>query len=152
MIFGHSIFLLFFQFIKMVSTGRKKTLNGVPKGYPLVTILGRFGAPGGNVKIMVLYTRSHYFEGWSRSRDTSCAALCTQCFPTRFSGRLSLDFFVDLDSKGGPRGGPRRTHEGPTNQLFGYFFPPASFGDPWGAQSRQNTPKTTKIIPKWTPQ
>ena len=46
------------------------------------------------------------------------------------------------------RGSRGRFHKGHANHFFGYFFHPASFGGPWGAQGLQNTPKYIKIIRK----
>ena len=59
-------------------------------------------------------------------------------------GTTFSQFFVDLDPKRGPRGGPQ-------NHFLGYFFHPASSGGPWDAQGRQKTPQgrqNTKMLAK----
>ena len=59
-----------------------------------------------------------------------------------FNVLLGTTFFSRFRCQFGfQRGCQGRTHEGPTNYFFGYFFHRASFGRPAGAQDRQNIPR-----------
>ena len=65
--FGHSFFA---AILVIRQNGRRfpKPLKDVPKGYPLETISGRFGGPGGNVKIMVSSKRNKHFMVGGRTQ------------------------------------------------------------------------------------
>ena len=135
---------------KIAPEDQKSTQRG-PKRYPLDTIFGRFGPPGGTVKTMVSCTRNHHFHGWRGSRGAYCTAPCDWYLPTCSSERLFLDFCRILLKFGPPRGGP-------TNQLFHHFFDSAPLGGPLGGpgspndpQGHQNDTKIDKKSDKMTP-
>ena len=71
---------------------RQRGFKGVPKG----TILSPLGGTCGNVKTMVSSKRNHRFEGWRGSRESSCEALCAQCFSACFWELFCFRFFADL--------------------------------------------------------
>ena len=76
--------------------------KGIPKGVPKGTILRPLGRTGGNVKTLLSCRRNHCFEVWRGSWETSCEALCAQCFPTCFSERFLLCFLTIWAAIGGP--------------------------------------------------
>ena len=68
--------------------------------------------------------RNHRFHVYRGSPETSCAALCAQCFPTCFSERLFLDL-LSIWSPEGPGEVPQRTHTSctaPCAQCFQMCF------------------------------
>lgn len=69
------------------------------------TIFCCFRGAGANVKMMLPYHSEHLLGGWSGSRETSCAAHCTQCFWTCFLERLLVRMLPIWIPNGGPLDG-----------------------------------------------
>ena len=128
---------LFFN-VLLVSTG--------PKTHPKLwkQFLGHYGGPGGNVKTMVSCTQNHYFDGWTESRETSCATFRTQCFLMCFSEQLFPDFFPI----GFQRGSRGTTHDRLFRTLFPSWLLGGRLGGPGGARVAKIRPKITKNTPK----
>ena len=78
---------------------------------PQETHFESFSGYGWNMKAMVSWKRNHNFDGWRGSRESSCAALCAQCFSTCFSEWVFCYFWRIWR----PIGGPSET-------LGGHFF------------------------------
>ena len=128
-----------------------KASQRVPKGYPLDTIFGCFGAPGGNVKTMVSFTRNHRFHGWRRSPETPEASKEMIQKRLQKKYRKSTKHTENCSPKGAQGEAKRRS----TNQHFRHFFDLAPLGVPWGAPGSPkdlNGPQnTSKMTPKSLP-
>ena len=88
-----------FFLTEKINQGHPKPAKRVPKGYPLVVISGHFGGTSGNLRTMVSCTRNHRFHGCRGSPETSCAALCAQCFSTWLPQRFFNDFGPNRSKK-----------------------------------------------------
>ena len=63
-----------------------------PKVVPTGNIWSPLEGIAGNVKTIASRIRNHHFEGCRGSRETSCAAVCAQCFSRCFPEQVFLDF------------------------------------------------------------
>ena len=121
-----------------------KTIQRRSKRYPLETISYDFGAPGGNVKTMVSFTRNDRFHGWSGSPETPEAfkkALRKNIRNKYRKNTKNTEKCPQSDPKGMPKGGQR------TN-IFVTFSAWRLNGCPGEPHGRQKTPTDTKRVPK----
>ena len=114
-----------------------KPLKRVPKGCPLDTIFGCFGATGGNVNTMVSFRRNYHLEGWSGPQRP-----LMQHFAHSVFQRASPNDFFSICCRFGLGGKSwERSYEGPTNHFSGYFFNLIPLGAP-------GEPRVSKTPPK----
>ena len=99
---------------------------------------------------MVSCTRNLYFEGCTGSRETSCAALYAQCLSTCFSDQF-FHFLADLDSKGGPGGGPTKDPRASFSITCSILPLLGAPGEPRVANTLQEHKTKSKNNPKQSP-